>query len=64
MALAETAELAVRMSLDNSQFNRAIGQMNTRLSGLGDRARAIGGKVARVGAVAAGAVAGLGVLAI
>lgn len=53
MAVAETAELAVRLSLDSSKFNNGMRQIDGRLSRLGSKMKTLGRGIA----------AGLGVTA-
>jgi hypothetical protein len=56
VAVAETAQLAVKMTLDGSQFHSAATTMEKRIGGLGTAARKAG-KVIGIG-LAAGAAAG------
>lgn len=46
MALAETAELAVRLTLDDNKFKRTLGSMESRLSRFGTVAKRVGKGVA------------------
>jgi hypothetical protein len=57
VALAETAELAVRLTLDDNKFKRTLGSMESRLHTFGNTAKRIGKGVAL--GLGVGATAGI-----
>ena len=59
--MAETAELAVKLKLDNAAFNRGIATSQKRLGGIGKTAKTVGKGIAvGMGVVAVGGLAILG----